>query len=668
MRKRHTALRTERLDERLAPAGWYNPWPDAAHLSLSFAPDNTQISNSTSKLFSTLNALAPTKTWQTTILQAFQTWAVNANINLSVMPDQGQPFGSTGAVQGDSRFGDIRVGAFPMAATSEATASPFDVDAGTWAGDVNLNSAASFGLNGSGPYDLFTVLLHEAGHSFGLPDISDPTSIENTAYLGPRTGLSAGDVAALQNIYGPRTPGPYGSAAGHNTLATATPLNPLTNTDGSLSATVNADISTLNDSDVFSFSPLLTLGAVDVGVRTSGISLLSPQVTVYNASGQTVASAVNTDPLGGGLTIHLNGVWPLSTYYVRIQSGRQDVFGVGSYQLNVNYLPVVNSLLTPLTATVTMAVNDLSTVLTNTLNLNNSFATARPLTQPTSTANGHIDYNYRTDLTALSNTQYYKLQAPTVPAGTNNVLTALVWSLQSNGLNPQVLVFNAQQQPVAAQVLVNDGFANVLQVPNAVSGATYYVEVLPANPNSSQSVGNYFMEVDFSSHAVQLTNYVGGTLTSTTPTASHTLKLTQNTLFHFVLAASTPGSTVSTTMQMVITNAAGQVVFSLTSGTGEAATGSVYLLSGTYTVSFIVATASGGPPPNTNLLLSGITLTDPQGPDATDPTMDPTSGSTTATDPTYTWDGSSSSGVSSTDPSSDPYSSGSSTGSTTPTS
>ena len=44
-------------------------------------------------------------------LRAFQTWAVQGNINISMSPDGGQALGSDGPTQGDARFGDIRLAA-----------------------------------------------------------------------------------------------------------------------------------------------------------------------------------------------------------------------------------------------------------------------------------------------------------------------------------------------------------------------------------------------------------------------------------------------------------------------------------------------------------------------------------------------------------------------------
>src|SRR5438105_2779415 len=132
MKRLRTLLWVERLEDRCTPATWGNPWPDPGHLTLSFAPDGTQVGGQTSNLFQKMAALGPVSAWQTAILRAFQTWAVQADINIGVIGDQGLPFGATGAIQGDSRFGDIRLAAYPMAKTAEAFAGPFEIDAGTW--------------------------------------------------------------------------------------------------------------------------------------------------------------------------------------------------------------------------------------------------------------------------------------------------------------------------------------------------------------------------------------------------------------------------------------------------------------------------------------------------------------------------------------------------------
>src|SRR5262245_21114998 len=117
-----TRLALTRLEDRTVPAAYGTPWPDAGRLTLSFAPDGTNVGGAASNLVGTFgNANA----WQLTMLRAFQTWAVNANVNVRVVGDGGQAFGGDGSPQGDARFGDVRIGGLDLGADEYALASPY---------------------------------------------------------------------------------------------------------------------------------------------------------------------------------------------------------------------------------------------------------------------------------------------------------------------------------------------------------------------------------------------------------------------------------------------------------------------------------------------------------------------------------------------------------------
>ncbi len=96
-----TTPQFEHLEERLTPTTMGTPWLAPDQLTVSFAPDGTLINQASSNLFQSLNAQNSTAAWKLQVLKALQTWAVNANINIGVVADGGQPLGTPGLIQGD---------------------------------------------------------------------------------------------------------------------------------------------------------------------------------------------------------------------------------------------------------------------------------------------------------------------------------------------------------------------------------------------------------------------------------------------------------------------------------------------------------------------------------------------------------------------------------------
>ena len=213
--RRRSPLTAERLEDRAQPSVFGDPWPNADRLTLSFAPDGTRVAGDTqdrlgagqpSSLFGTMAAAGDPAAWQQEILRAFQTWAVHTNVNIGVVPDPGNAFGSypdPAAAPG----GDIRVGAFATSDDVVSINQPYNVLTGPWAGTVLFNATKAFSAGAAdGKYDLFSATLDEAGNVLGLADSTDPTSALYGHYLGARHGLNASDVAAVQALYG--GPGP----------------------------------------------------------------------------------------------------------------------------------------------------------------------------------------------------------------------------------------------------------------------------------------------------------------------------------------------------------------------------------------------------------------------------------------------------------------------------
>src|SRR5262249_30252184 len=133
------------------------------------------------------------------------------------------------------------------------TVPPDPFLAGTLSGDMFLNS--SFAFDGS---TLFPILLHEAGHAFGLDHSTDPNSPMYSEF-NQRTELTPGDISNLQDLYGARSPDAHEGHNGNDTFATATPIRYPRGRNtyrGETPLVVYGDITTNQDVDFFSVRTL----------------------------------------------------------------------------------------------------------------------------------------------------------------------------------------------------------------------------------------------------------------------------------------------------------------------------------------------------------------------------------------------------------------------------
>jgi hypothetical protein len=597
--RRSVPPRLEPLEDRLAPATWGNPWPDARHLTVSFPPDGTSGGSYTTNLFQRLNAQVSSNSavWQREILRAFQTWAVNANINIGVVPDGGQPLGSPGIIQGDGRFGDLRMAGYALSDSAAALEQPFDVAAGTWSGDESVNTAFDYTPGRAGSYDLFSVALHEAGHALGLDHSPNPDSPMYESYTQVRTGLTAEDIGRIQALYGPRQPDGYEGAQGNGTFDRAT-LLPIV--DGVNVLPGEADITTLGDVDFYKVTVGATIGPATVMVNTTGLSLLTARLTVYDANQRLVDSVTATDPLAGDLAIHLPGSLLGRTYYIKVESGASNVFGIGSYTIQVrpDWSLSLGNLLNAVRGALVAVDN----------HTNDTLASATGLTQLITQTDSRFDYVYRASISDASDVDYYLLRSPTPPAGQANVMTVMAWGMQAGGLDPVTRVEDATGHVVPARVLVHDGGLYVLQIPSAAANAVYYVRVAAYNPAGAHATGTYFLGVDFSTTATNLTTLVTN---QTNPTPTMGFNANVDLLFHFVLSANAAGAPAGTGVEMTVYDAAGNLVTTLLSRAGESQSVNLFLAQGQYTFRFRTVNASGQTIAPLLFTLDGELLSDP---------------------------------------------------------
>jgi hypothetical protein len=618
---RHRArLILEQLEDRCTPSALGQPWPSPNQLTLSFAPDGTLVNGASSNLFATLNRVAPTSQWQQVMLKGFQSWVPYANINIGLVPDGGQPFGTNGSVQGDTRFGDIRVGMAALPANLVATTSPFSWTGSTWSGDVILNSSYTFCINGGGQYDLFTVAAHEAGHALGIPDNStDASSMMYASYTGPRSSLDSLDIANVQALYGARTADAFDAAHANDTLASATSID-------NSHLGFNADITTPTDVDWYRVvSPLVSLlGTVTFRIGTPGQSLLMPTVSVFNGSGHLLATQTATSVFSNTLSVTVSNVLPLTTYYFAVSSSGTN-FNVGGYSGQVIYTYPLQI--------ITDAVPWLIQGVVNTVDhLNTSISTATGLTSAfDNTSDQRFSYLYEANLAYGGDADYYEFTAPATSSNTGAyALDAMAWQTTPGGLAPVLHFFDSKGNPIAAQIMGDTSSEYSLQLFGITPGQKYYVEVAGQTSQGASSTGFYVLGIKFNQLPETVAPPMGsGTLATASSTDTGVLSMNQNGVFYFELAATDQSPTSSSNVTMTVVDANGNAMTSLTVPTAAAArTTAAYLPAGTYSIVYSITSVTGTYAP-ASYWLSGEILSDPIGPYYSGSSAPPSSSSTT---------------------------------------
>jgi hypothetical protein len=605
---RSRRLTLELLEDRTAPAVFGVPWPDPTHLTLSFAPDGTQIGGQTSSLFASLDAHEPTAAWQADVARAVQTWAVNTKLSVGIVPDAGQPFGASVSGENHSHSGLIRIGAAPLSAGVLAISAPHDPFlAGNWSGDIILNSTVNFTRAQS---NLYGVLLHELGHVFGLSDSTNPNSVLYRNKTWVTNYLATSDVAAIQALYGP----PPTSPAGHHTRPTASPIR-FPSDDGVVYTGTTpllafGDLAANKQSDFFSVQTASFTGPMTFRLQTAGLSLLRPQLIVYDASGNMLGQAQSTSVVGDTVSMHLDSVPANTTYYIRVSSATGGLFAVGRYGLAVTF-----------DATLTTTPAQIASMLSSSHSGDPSDDVTLGSVVALQTTAGYAPGEHYEVSGGLTSAIAYSLQAPAGPSGADLTLTVAVRVWGEGGRLPQLQVLDATQQPVATKMLVNGAGFDTIQVSGLAPGQTYYLSLTPPTTTKGED-GAFSLVADFKQTSSLLPLIAAGTSTAGS-SSTYSLTVAPDQLFDYTLSVAGTGAPVGSTVQMTITDSGGHVLATQVALSGQAMTGAPVLLTpGVYTIHISLVTP-GGAPGALSFELFGTSITDPIGPAITDPTLSP---------------------------------------------
>jgi hypothetical protein len=187
-RRRSTiAIDLQTLEDRRMLAAFGTPWPDSRELTISFPSDGVEVGTHVNIIESRLDQIASRQERQEIVLRAYQTWAINADLNVGLRNDYDVRFGTAGLTNKDPRFGEFRIGAFPQEGLL-ANSVPFQAIAGTYSGDLLLNSNERFRYHdwsggmapnattlGANERDLFRLLLHEVRNTIE-PRLPNPSA------------------------------------------------------------------------------------------------------------------------------------------------------------------------------------------------------------------------------------------------------------------------------------------------------------------------------------------------------------------------------------------------------------------------------------------------------------------------------------------------------------
>lgn len=616
----------ETLEDRCQPALFGLPWADAGHLTVSFAPDGTPLPSGTSNLGAALGGQMAASAWQREALRALQTWAVNANLNVGVVADGGQPLGAAGAVQGDGRFGDVRLAGKPMSGDVLAVSVPHDPFlAGTWAGDVVVNTSARFD-----PASFYRVMVHEAAHVFGLGNSADPRSVRFSQFaLG--TTITAQDIADLQALYGARRPDANEVKKPNDTQKNATRLRYSADSDGFTGQTpvvAFGDLTTTRDTDWF-YLPTLAgySGPVTFRVQSAGLSLLAPLMSVYDSAGRLLGSAAAADPRGNTISVRLDRVAPDAKYYVRVTSATPDVFGIGRYAVVATFDQRLTMPAAEINRLIQQAPSGLGPDDVDELFREGHEALYRPDAgadddlllagnlEARVGPGGTAAYQVVGSIAPAGDVDYYRLRPARTASRQPQVMAVTLVRSAVNGALPTVELLDGAGRVLATEVVVRTADRLTVQASGLAANTSYFLRV----SGTAAQAGNYELTAQAGVAAAAQATFARGAVTDAQAEQTYRVFIGQSQLFQFSLSALAGSLGAAGQVVVEMRDARGNVVLSLAAGVGETNTApAVFLAPGAYTVT--VRRVGRG---SLAYVLRGASLSDPIGPALTDPTLAP---------------------------------------------
>lgn len=559
----------EPLEPRRTLDGDASTWADAPYLTMSFAPDGTDIAGQPSVLQKSMQSAVAGADWQQAIRTAVQTWVIHVSGDVSTVPDGGQPFGAPGLIQGDTRFGDIRVGAVPLRGGIYALAVSRGFVAGTWTGDIIFNSRRI----PSNIDSIFGIALHEAGHIFGLEDNGDPTSPMRSHGIPSVHTPNANDIAGVQARFGARGPDMHEAEEPNNLLDEATQIEAPDDYAGTYPVILFGDVGAA-DIDHYRFDSFQDIsGPVTFTVRSRDLSLLRPRITILDEWEVELTTVESTRIDGDRISLTLPNVDVGERYYVRVEGAGDDVHNIGGYSLLVTYDDQLQTspaaldefsgpafrFFEPDDLLEIFAEDDDGDVddLNDDLATNESLSTATVL-EPLDGFVENSRYQTQGSLAGGTDIDVYRLRSPDFAAATPRNLTLVYRGLSGSTADPWIEVLDASGTNLTVVPLVRDEGGQTLQVWNVSSSQTLFVRLQdPSAQGAGQS--NYQLTALFGTPRESLGRFALGTIQN--QPQDHPFVLNKAVLLSPAIVGGT-GNTATGTLRVTLIDAAGQTVTS----------------------------------------------------------------------------------------------------------
>lgn len=552
-RRASSCAEFQSLEDRRMLAAFGNPWPEPRDLTISFPADGVQLSHYDNDINQALDEIAARQDWQKLVLRAYQTWAIHADLNIGLRNDFNTDFGVPGKIVGDPRFGEFRIGAFPSEGLV-ASSVPFQAIAGTYSGDLVINSAdpyvfhdwentlppdpASIDPNSR---DLFSVLLHESGNTLGLDDNLLEWSVMFRTYNTPKGLLTPEDVQAIQTLYGARSD-PYelldnGHLRQADLIETPIGFDPNTEVIRTRGSLAHA-----GDVDHYKITPVRGQQQVQIRIRAEGVSLLKSRLDVVDAMGQPIERAASVSVFDNDVVVSVDDLHHRNDLYLRVAALQpDDVYAVGDYWVEVDYrLPSVRAG-DPVPGPYDSGPDALFAGFG--LVDNEDGQNETPTSADSWIANDYAAeqrYEISASMNSALDVDVYKITSPATAAD------RLLVNVVGIGLDAPALrlrVVDADGMAVGTSGFVRANGTMTVEVTAPVALQDYYVRV-SVDPGSTVGVGNYVAVAEFEVAATQMNDVAKGHATGERDVY---LRWTahKSRLFRFDLAASSGGSSQS---------------------------------------------------------------------------------------------------------------------------